>query len=78
MCDLILARIWLLGLCPFINRVLHNTIAEARPEQDPLEEAVNINQEEQIQPIPEEDVSHFTQKSNPTGKSKLEGPDRRS
>ena len=22
-CDLILARIWLLGLCPFINRVLH-------------------------------------------------------
>ena len=22
MCDLILARIWLLGLCPFINRVL--------------------------------------------------------
>ena len=37
-----------------------NTIAEARPEQDPLEEAVNINQEEQTQPIPEEDVSHFT------------------
>ena len=23
MCDSILARIWLLGLCPFINRVLH-------------------------------------------------------
>ena len=23
-CDLILARIWLLGLCPFINRVLHS------------------------------------------------------
>ena len=23
MCDLILAHIWLLGLCPFINRVLH-------------------------------------------------------
>ena len=22
-CDLILARIWLLGLCPFVNRVLH-------------------------------------------------------
>ena len=38
-----------------------NTIAEARPEKDPLEEAVNINQEEQTQPIPEEDVSHFTQ-----------------
>ena len=36
-----------------------NTIAEARPEQDPLEEAVNINQEEQTHPIPE-DVSHFT------------------
>ena len=29
-----------------------NTIAEARPEQDPLEEAVNISQEEQTQPIP--------------------------
>ena len=55
-----------------------NTIAETRLEQDPLEEAVNISQEEQTQPIPEEDVSHFTQKSNPTGKSKLEGPDRRS
>ena len=49
----------------------HNTIAEARPEQDPLEEAVNINQEEQTQPIPEEDVSHFTQESDPAGKSKL-------
>ena len=24
-CDLILARIWLLGLCPFINRVLQST-----------------------------------------------------
>ena len=24
MCDLILARIWLLGLCPFINRVLQS------------------------------------------------------
>ena len=23
MCDLILARIWMLGLCPFMNRVLH-------------------------------------------------------
>ena len=29
-----------------------NTIAEAGPEQDPLEEAVNISQEEQTQPIP--------------------------
>ena len=25
-CDLILARIWLLGLCPFINRVLQSCI----------------------------------------------------
>ena len=37
-----------------------NTIAEAKPEQDPLEDAVNISQEEQTQPILEEDVSHFT------------------
>ena len=37
-----------------------NTIAEARPEQDPFEDAVNISQEEQTQPIFEEDVSHFT------------------
>ena len=29
-CDLILARIWLLGLCPFINRVLHGTRYEKR------------------------------------------------
>ena len=50
-----------------------NTIAEARPEQDPLEETVNISQEEQTQPIPEKDVSHFTQESDPTGKSKLSG-----
>ena len=48
-----------------------NTIAEARPEHDPFEEAVNINQEEQTQPIPKEDVSHFTQESDPAGKSKL-------
>ena len=48
-----------------------NTISEARPEQDPLEKAVNISQKEQTQPIPEEDVSNFTQKSNPAGKSKL-------
>ena len=41
-----------------------NTIAEARPEQDPLEEAVNISQEEQTQPIPKEVVSHFTQESD--------------
>ena len=36
-----------------------NTIAEARPEQDPLEDAVNISEEELTQPILEEDVSHF-------------------
>ena len=36
-----------------------NTIAEARPEQDPLEDAVNISQEELTQPILVEDVSHF-------------------
>ena len=39
-----------------------NTIAEARPEQDPLED----------QPILEEDVSHFTQETDPAGKSKLD------
>ena len=48
-----------------------NTIVEARLEQHPLEEAVNISQEEQTQPIPEEDVSHFANKSDPAGKSKL-------
>ena len=32
---------------------------------------MNISQEEQTQPIPEEVVSHFTQKSDPIGKSKL-------
>ena len=48
-----------------------NTIAEARPEQDPLEEAVNINQEEQTQPILEDDITHFTQEIDPDGKSKI-------
>ena len=48
-----------------------NTIAEARPEQDPLKEAVNISQEEQTQPIPEEDFLHFTQESDSAGKTKL-------
>ena len=48
-----------------------NTIAEARLEQDPLEEAVNISQEEQALPILEEDVSYFTQETDPDGKSKL-------
>ena len=36
-----------------------------------MKEAVNISQEEQTQPILEEDVSHFTQGSDPVGKSKL-------
>jgi len=38
-----------------------------------LEDAVNISQEEQTQPIIEEDVSHFTQEADPAGKSKLDG-----
>ena len=50
-----------------------NTTAEARLEQDPLEDAVNINQEEQTQPILEEDVSHLTQEIDPADKSKLDG-----
>ena len=50
-----------------------NTIAEARLEQDPLEDAVNISQEELTQPILEEDVSHFAQEIDPVGKSKLDG-----
>ena len=57
-----------------INQVCScNTIAEARPEQDPLEDAVNISQEELTQPILEEDVSHFSQEIDPAGKSKLDG-----
>ena len=32
---------------------------------------MNISQEEQTQPILEEDVIHFTQKTDPDGKSKL-------
>ena len=50
-----------------------NTIAEARPKQDPLEDAVNISQEELTQPILEEDVSHLTQETDLAGKSKLDG-----
>jgi hypothetical protein len=37
-----------------------------------LEDAVNISQEELTQPIPEEDVSHFIQETDPAGKSKLD------
>ena len=47
--------------------------AEARPEQDPLEDAVNISQEELTQPILEEDVSHFAQEIDPADKSKFDG-----
>ena len=50
-----------------------NTIAEARSEQDPLEVAVSISQEELTQPILEEDVSHFAHETYPAGKSKLDG-----
>jgi len=48
-----------------------NTIAEARLKQDSLEDAVNINQEEQTQPILEEYVTHFTQEIDPNSQSKL-------
>ena len=50
-----------------------NTVAEARPKQDSLEDAVNISQEELTQPILEEDVSHFAQETDTAGKSKLDG-----
>ena len=33
---------------------------------------MNISQEEQAQPILEEDVSYFTQETDPAGKSKLD------
>ena len=36
-----------------------------------MEEEVNISPEEQTQPIPKEDVSHFTQELDPADKSKL-------
>ena len=48
-----------------------NTIAEARLKQDSLEDAVNINQEEQTHPILEDDITHFTQEIDPDGKSKI-------
>ena len=46
-----------------------NTIAEARPEQDPLEEVVNISQEEQTQPILEEDVPHLGETATSSSRS---------
>jgi hypothetical protein len=48
-----------------------NTIAEARPEQDPVEEAMSIIQEGIAQPNIEEDAIHFTQETDPNGQSKL-------
>ena len=50
-----------------------NTIAEARPEQDPLEEAVCTIQEGQTQPSLDDDATHFTQEQEPDGQSKLDG-----
>ena len=37
-----------------------NEIAEVRPEQDPLEEAMCTFQEGQTQPTLKEDATHFT------------------
>ena len=50
-----------------------NTIAEARPEQDPLEEAVCTIQEGQTQPSLDDDATHFTHEPEPDGQSKLDG-----
>ena len=49
-----------------------NTITEARPEQDPLEEAVCTIQEGQTQPSLDEDATHFTQEIDPDDQSKLD------
>ena len=49
-----------------------NTIAEARPEQDPLEEAVRTIQEGQTQPSLDDDATHFTQELEPDSQSKLD------
>ena len=43
------------------------TIAEARPEQDPLEEAVCTIQEGLTQPSLDDVATHFTQKLEPDG-----------
>jgi hypothetical protein len=47
-----------------------NTIAEAKPEQDPVEEAMSIIQEGLTQPNIEEDAIHFTQEIDPDSRSK--------
>ena len=50
-----------------------NTITEARPEQDPLEEAVCTVEEGQTQPSLDEDATHFNQEIDPDGQSNLDG-----
>jgi len=50
-----------------------NTIAEARPEQDPLEEAMCTIQEGQTQPSLDEVSTHFTQETELDAQSKLDG-----
>ena len=49
-----------------------NTIAKARPEQDPLEEAVCTIQEGLTQPSLDDVATHFTQEPEPDGQSKLD------
>ena len=51
----------------------YNTIAEARPEQDPLEEAVCTIQEGLTQPSLNDVATHFTQELELDGQSKLDG-----
>ena len=50
-----------------------NTIAEARPEQDPLEGAVCTILEGLTQPSLDDNATHFTQELEPDGQSKLDG-----
>jgi hypothetical protein len=45
-----------------------NTIAEARSERDPVEEAMSIIQEGLTQRYIEEDAIHFTQETDPDGR----------
>ena len=50
-----------------------NTIAEARPEQDPLEEAVCTIQEGLTQPSLDDVATHFTLELESDSQSKLDG-----
>ena len=50
-----------------------NTIAEARLEHDPLEEAVCTIQEGLTQPSLDDVATHFTQELESDGRSKLDG-----